>query len=486
MSRIDAVLIGAGQRGADCYAPFALRAPERLRFVAVVEPNEARRSRFSEAHQIPPAACFADAHELFALGRVADAALICTPDRAHFAATREALGLDYHVLLEKPLATTAHECAELVALAKKRGRRFSACHGLRHTHHFQKLKELLERALLGPIVFVEHHENVAYWHMAHSYVRGNWRSAATSAPMILAKCCHDFDLLNWLLDDPVERLTSHGSLRHFRAEYAPSGAPERCTDGCPAAEACPYHAPRLYGTLKPLFDDVRNDTRPLVRLGFTVGSALYERIYGELGERVPLLRKLDLYHGWPRSVLSDDPTPENIDFALRTGPYGRCVYRCDNDVVDHQAVIMELRSGAAATLHMHGHAAREERVTVIHGAHAELTARLGLIQSSIEVKLHASGERLVFDTTGEELDGHGGCDLALVEAFVAALSAGDYHDHGQEALESHILAFAAENARSTRQWIDVGAYRAQVFAEAERQALDVPQTYAPPAHTTGS
>ena len=458
MARIDAVLIGAGQRGAHSYAPFALQHPERLRFVAVVEPREARRKHFAETYGIPASHCFRDMEGLFALGRIADAALICTPDQGHIEPARRALALGYHVLLEKPIATTPEDCAELVALSKRYSVRLSTCHGFRHTRHLKKLRELLMANAVGEVVNVSHQENVAYYHMAHSYVRGNWRRKDESAPMILTKCCHDFDALNWVLGEQVVRLASYGSLKHFRSDRAPNGAPQRCTDGCPVSESCPYYAPRFYGSLTPLFDNAVQDSAVPMRWGFELGSVIAEMIHGA-GERIPLLRKLDLYNGWPRSVLADDPTPKNIDKALREGPYGRCVYHVDNDVVDHQVVLMQLSSGTSVTLTMQGHSAVEERVTVVQGSHGSIAARIGIAQSRIELFDHATGARTELDTTGGRLDGHGGSDLALVEAFVDAVERGDISDHSDEALESHLLAFAAEQARVSGKWVDMQPYR---------------------------
>jgi len=176
------------------------------------------------------------------------------------------------------------------------------------------------------VVTVEHRENVAYWHMAHSFVRGNWRNSQIESPMILAKCCHDMDILYWNMG-PVRRLNSFGSLIHFRAENAPPGAPEHCLDGCPIADECPFHAPRLY---------------------------------------------LTDYTGWPVSVISEDLSLEARRRALEAGPYGHCVYRCDNDVVDHQTVNVEFESGATGVLFMHGHSHKESRTMRYDGTRATL------------------------------------------------------------------------------------------------------------------
>ena len=230
--------------------------------------------------------------------------------------------------------------------AEERGRLLMICHVLRYTAFFSALHQILASGRLGRIITVEHRENVAYWHMAHSFVRGNWRNSQVESPMILAKCCHDMDILYWNLG-PVRRLSSFGSLSHYRPENAPPGAPERCTDGCPAADECPWYAPRLY-------------------------------LHG--------------HTGWPVSVISEDLSQEARRRALETGPYGRCVYHCDNDVVDHQTVNLEFESGASGTLFMHGHSHEEGRTMRYDGTRATLRGRFGYgFGDSIEIHDHLTG-----------------------------------------------------------------------------------------------
>ena len=242
---IEAVLVGAGNRGYEAYGPYALKHPERIRFTGVVDPHEGRRRRFAEAHGIAPERQFGSWQDLYARGRIAEALVNCTLDRMHLASTLPALELGYEVLLEKPMANTLEGNVQLVRAAEERGRLLMICHVLRYTACFSALHRILASGRLGRIITVEHRENVVYWHMAHSFVRGNWRDSQIESPMILAKCCHDMDLLFWNLG-PVRRLNSFGSLLHYRPENAPPGAPERCTDGCPVADDCSWYAPRLY------------------------------------------------------------------------------------------------------------------------------------------------------------------------------------------------------------------------------------------------
>ena len=252
---IQAILIGAGQRGMDAYAPYALKHPDQIQFVAVAEPNPERRAQFSAQHNIPTAYQFESWEPLLELPQLGQAALICTQDQMHTEPTIAALDAGYDVLLEKPMATTLDECQQLVSAAEAAKRQLHICHVLRYTTHFSRLREVIQSGVLGQIVNVHHRENVSYWHMAHSFVRGNWRNEAESSPMILAKCCHDLDILIWLLDDHCDTLSSVGNLMHYRPENAPPGAPKRCLDGCPVAENCPFYAPRIYLDMVPIWQN---------------------------------------------------------------------------------------------------------------------------------------------------------------------------------------------------------------------------------------
>jgi len=457
---IQAVLIGAGQRGALDYAPYALQYPEQLRFVAVAEPNPERRQRFSEQHHIAIENQFETWEDLLEIPQMAQAALICTQDQMHTAPTLATLSKGYDVLLEKPMATTAEDCKQLVRASIESGRQLHICHVLRYTNHFQILRDLIKSGILGQIVHVDHRENVSWWHMAHSYVRGHWAVEANSCPMILAKCCHDFDILMWVLERNCLWLSSTGNLIHFRPENAPEGAPERCLDGCPIHDRCPYYAPHIYLDLVPLWRTIEATSN-----GFPKWVARAQlRMPGILratSKFVPLLRQVSDYHGWPRSVLTQDPTPDTLYEALCTGPYGRCVYHCDNDVVDHQVVSMEFEDGITVTLTMQGHAHLEGRTTRIEGSHGSLQASFSLGGSWIEVSNHRSGRITRYDTSTALPSGHSGGDEGLMRSFVHSLQ-GEKTEQSmivtQQALESHLLAFAAEEARKSGNTIQIETY----------------------------
>jgi predicted dehydrogenase len=422
---ITAAIAGAGVRGTFAYGPYALHQPDDLRFVAVAEPNPVRRERFAEAHAIPPARRFSSWEELLAAGRLADVFFNMTPDRSHYASTLAALEAGYDVLLEKPMTTRLADTVHLVQTAERLGRLLQVCHVLRYTPFFATLHDILASGRLGDIVTVEHRENVVYWHMAHSFVRGNWGNTAAASPMILAKCCHDLDILHWNLGRPVERLQSFGSLLHFRLENAPPGATNRCTDGCPAGPICPFDTRRHY--LDP--DNI----------GFTV------------------------------IALSDDTSMEGRLLALETGPYGRCVYRCDNDVVDHQTVSLEFPGGATAVLFMHGHSHQEGRTMRYDGTRATLRGKFVSGDYHIEIHDHLTNRREAVAIPAAT-SGHGGGDAAIVASFVrAARGEAAALTGARESLESHLLAFAAEESRLQGTVVDMNEFRRR--AESGRVGL---------------
>jgi len=415
---LDLVLLGAGNRGFHAYGSYAAAHPGEVRFVAVAEPDAQRRERFSEAHGIPGDRQFQSWDELLALPQLGQAAVNTTQDRTHHASTLALLAAGYDVLLEKPMATTPAECVDLVHAAERHGRVLQICHVLRYAPFFQTIHELVTSGRLGDIVAFEWNENLAYWHFAHSFVRGNWANSQRSGPMILTKCCHDLDLLVWMLGRP-DKVASFGSLTHFGAERVGPEIPDRCTDGCPIEAECPYFAPRIY----------------------------IERNPGH----------------WARDPVSLDHTPEALRHGLETGPYGRCVYRADNDVVDHQLVLLQFADGLTASLTMHGASLVEGRTLRIDGMRATLFGNEARTQ--LEVHDHLTGR---VETLHPVLppSGHGGGDAGVLHDFLQTLQKGQRQvlTSAADSLLSHLLAFAADEARLTKRVIDVDAYWAQVGA----------------------
>ncbi len=458
---IQATLIGAGARGMNSYAPYALAHPEQLQFVAVAEPDAERRARFAELHQIPAENQFETWKPLLEKPQYGQAALICTQDQMHTEPALAALKAGYDVLLEKPMAPTAEECRLLANTAEELGRQLHICHVLRYTEHFTQLKNVIDSGVLGDVINLSHRENVTWWHMAHSFVRGNWRNTAESAPMILAKCCHDLDILIWLLDDRPEILNSVGGLRHYRPENAPTGAPKRCLDGCAAADSCRYYTPFIYIENTPIWRDMAATSTGFDRWAIEnhLKNPQLIKFLANFKEDLKLITE---YRGWPGSTITNDATPENVLAALQEGPYGRCVYHCDNDVVDHQVVSMQFEAGTSVTLTMQGHSHLEGRTTRIEGTKGTLLAQFGLGGSWLEIHEHFSDKTTKIDTSPTDRSGHGGGDARLMAAFVKALQANDESaalTTARTSLESHLMAFAAEEARLEQKVVQMKDFR---------------------------
>ncbi|MFG2451984.1 Gfo/Idh/MocA family protein [Streptomyces sp. NPDC048512] len=404
---VTLAVVGAGDRGTG-HARWALDHPGRATVVAVAEPRETRRRRFAAAHGLESDAAVGDWRDLAERGRIADAVLICTLDREHLEPVLRFAALGYHILLEKPMALTEDECRRIVDAVERAGVTLAVGHVLRYTRYTRAVKEVVDSGRLGDVVSVQHLEPVGFWHQAHSFVRGNWRNTQEATSMLMAKSCHDIDWLQYVLGQPPVRVSSFGRLSHFRPENRPEGAADRCLD-CSVEPDCPYSARREYGDR-------------LAR-----------------GE-----------HHWPLSVLLDDFTPEALETALREGPYGRCVYACDNDVVDHQVVSMEFASGATATFTMTASTERADRRTQIFGTRGELRGDGENV--SVYDFLTRTEEAVDLGRAGgmDAAGGHGGGDAGLMDAFVTAVATknpGLVKSGPRESLTSHLTVLAAERAR---------------------------------------
>jgi predicted dehydrogenase len=419
---LKAVLLGAGGRGYRTFGGYAEANPEKLDFIAVAEPDEARRRRFAKAHDIPAEMCFTTWEDLLDKPQLAPALVNATMDRMHIVSTLPALKAGYHVLLEKPMAVTAENSMRLVKTAEAEDRILQIGHVMRYAPFYVRIRDLVQSDRLGRVITVDHRENVAYWHMAHSFVRGNWGNSGRSAPMILAKSCHDLDILLWILGKHCLRVSSVGHLTHYVEANAGPDIPERCTDGCPRAAECPWYAPRLYLT---------GDT------------------------------------SWPTAAISVDMSLEARREALETGPYGRCVYRCDNDVVDHQIVTMELEDEVTVSFTMHGHGYYNKRTSRFDGSCATLLADQKP-QERLWILDHLSGERITIEL-GAAQGGHGGGDRGIVDDFIAAVRnpGQEVKTSARQSLESHLIAFAAEKARATNTVVDMQAYTKEIEERVE-------------------
>jgi predicted dehydrogenase len=429
------ILIGAGERGR-IYASHAIRHPEALKVVAVAEPSQKRRETFAREYGLKPGQVFNTWEELREQQISADGVIIATQDAMHVEPAIMSLQKGYHVLLEKPMALTEDDCLRLIKTSLENGKSLNVCHVLRYTGFFSQVKKLVAEGCIGDVISIYHAENVSYHHMAHSFVRGNWGNSLTSSPMILAKCCHDLDLIAWIMDSPPEKVSSFGGLHHFKPENAPKRAPKRCTDGCPQAGDCQYDAVDTYLHGKHMKLGIsKANVRFFSKLAWLM--LRFPRVMGSL----PGLSKYRIWNYWPTSTITEKLTREGIMESLKTGPYGRCVYHCDNDQVDHQETFIEFQSGATAILNMHGHSEFEARTIRINGSLGTLHGKFGG-GGKLETHIHATGQRIEYPVK-TDLFGHEEGDVGIMENFVRVLNGEMGRTTAEEALISHQLAFAA-------------------------------------------
>lgn len=413
---IKVVVLGAGSRGYEAYGNLILRYSDKIKIVGVAEPNPIRRKKISEVHNIPVENQFESWEQLLEREKFADLAIISTMDKMHVAPAVIAMKKGYHLLLEKPMATDIEGCMKIVETEKKTKRKVFVAHVLRYTNFFRKLKELVTSGKIGQLVGIEHKENIGFFHFAHSFVRGNWRNTNEAAPSILAKSCHDMDILYWMVGSKAKKVSSFGRLVYFRSENQPQNAADRCID-CPVEENCPYSAMKIY--------------------------------------------MIPNHKGWPVNTITDEVTPENVLEALKTGPYGRCVYKCDNDVVDHQTTNIEFENGVMVSFTMSAFTNEINRTIKIFGTLGEIIGDFE--KGVIEVKKFAMNKE-TYDVRLWDQYGHGGGDDGLIRYIISALKYSmedpSISTSAEESLESHLMAFAAEESRlNGGKLIDMSEFR---------------------------
>ena len=410
MQKITAILIGAGSRGKR-YTDIMKEMPDKFEVVAVAEPVESRRNDIKNIHNLPEERCFSDWKELLELGKIADIAIIATMDRDHFAPSMKAIELKYDILLEKPIAPTEEECSQIVAAAKENDVKVLICTVLRYTPLFQCLKKQIDDDVIGKVMSINHEECVGNVHQSHSFVRGNWGNSERSSGMLLQKSCHDMDLLQWLIGKKCKKIQSFGTISYFTKENAPEGAPEYCIDGCPEAERCPYNAVKLY---------LENED-PDQREWFTTAAT----------KRV-------------------NPTRAEIEKVLRETQYGKCVFKCDNDVVDHQVVSLLFEDDVMATFTMNAFN-KGGRFIHIMGTKGEMHA---VLEDKSPIRIYRFEENATTEIPMEDLDGilgdHSGGSEGIICALYEYLN-GTYEGNAipeiEESFLSHQMVFAAEKSR---------------------------------------
>ena len=399
-------IAGLGPRGFYTYAQYQKVHPERMKVTAIADIDETKLYLAAEDLHIPPEGCFKSAEEMLSKDKLADVLIVATQDKQHIAHALAGLERGYDLILEKPVATTPEDCIAIRDAAKRLNRKVAVCYVLRYTTFYRTIKNIIYSGRIGEVVNVDAVENVGYWHQAHSFVRGNWSNCGRSSPMILQKSCHDMDILNFLIGSHCECLSSFGSLSFFNSEHRPKDAAEFCVD-CPRKESCVYSAERIY-----LGEDTQ-EKRP-----------------------------------WVRTVVAPAGGLAEVKKALRRGPYGRCVFVCDNDVVDHQTVALRYENGVTVSFTMSAFSAEVYRSIRIMGTQGEIEGeqKTNLIRCTT-----FDGKTEVYDINklASDLSGHGGGDNQLLTDFFDENSEGhiDAVSGIYSAIESHMMAFAAEYSR---------------------------------------
>ncbi len=410
---VTAILIGAGHRGC-IYADYAIKHPDELKIVAIADINSKRRDSFKIRHKINDAFCFHNWEEVFEKEKFADAVIIATPDHLHIQPCMAALDAGYDILLEKPIAPTEEECRIILDKATETNRIVGVCHVLRYTPYFRELKEVIDAGLIGNIISVQHMEPIEQIHMSHSYVRGKWKNSKTATPIVLAKSCHDTDIIRWLVNSPAHDVHCFGNLSWFTNVNAPEGSTERCTDGCKVEASCPYSALQIY---------LRDKKR------------LY--VFDMPAERSK----------WDESILQQ----------LKTTDYGRCVYRMDNDQPDHLTVNMLFENGVTAAFSMEAHVSYEGRRTRIMGSKGDIVGDMETFEmTDFKTRKKTSWKM--------KTDAHGGGDHRLMKDWVQAIAQQDktlLSSSIEVSIESHLMAFAAEKSRLNRTIEDIRVYGQQ-------------------------
>ena len=395
---LTAIIIGSGGRG-NTYAQYAARFPKSLKIIGVSDINEYRRHKMGDRFNVKQENRFGDWSEVFKGAKIADIVMICTPDALHYGPCMKALELGYHVLLEKPAATSEADCKAILAQSKKYNRLVAVCHVLRYAPYFKEIKEIIHSGKIGDLVSIQYLEPIENIHMSHSYVRGNWHNSKETTPIIISKSCHDLDIIRWWVGKPCKKVTAFGDVAYFNASNAPKGSSKRCLD-CKLERECTYSAKRIY------YD---------------------KRVW---------LHVFDLQG-------THEQQGEQILSKLRTTDYGKCVFQCDNDQCDHYVMNMEFEDGVTVSFAMEGHTSYGGRRTRLMGTKGDV---VGDMNSFVHTDFF-SGKQTKWS---QQTDGHGGGDLRLVRDLLWAISRRDESlltSTIEASIESHVMGFKAETAR---------------------------------------
>ncbi len=423
MKKLKVILIGAGGRGTG-YTNIMAKYPDKFEVVAVADPLDIRRNYIKEKHNLQEKDCYTDWTPLLEKGKIADVAVIGTMDRDHLAPSLKAISLGYDLLLEKPIAPTPEECKIITDAAEKNNVKVIICTVLRYTPFFMTIKDIIDSGKLGDIISINHEECVGNEHQSHSFVRGNWGNEERSSSMLLQKSCHDMDILQWLIGKRLKKVQSFGSLTYFVAKNAPEGAPDFCVQGCPAAETCFYNAEKLY------IKQTNEET-------------------------------------WFRSHASKvaEPSDEIMKEVITNTNYGKCVFKCDNNVVDHQTVNMLFEDDITITFSMNAFNKGGRNIHIM-GTKGELNANMEG-DSAIRVYNFSTKETEEISMYAKDGigGGHGGGDDGIILDLYDYLNktyTGKSVPEIKDSYTNHLIAFAAEESRRTGKVIDFDEYEKSI------------------------
>ncbi len=404
--QVKLIAAGLGSRFG-VYASYIKRHPDEVKIVGLADAREDRLRQYADEFGVPAENCYTDANTLFKAGIEADGAVICTMDAMHYENTMCAMEMGYDILLEKPLALTEEHCRTIRDTAIQCGRKIMLCHVLRYSPFYMKIKDIIDSGIIGDVCTVQAMERVEYWHQAHGFVRGNWANSERACPMILAKSCHDTDILLWLCGKRCRSVSSFGSLKHFKAENQPEGAADRCLE-CKYGESCPYSAQNNY----------------------------IKRVKGG-------------YTGWPIDVVMQNATVDGITEVLKTSEYGRCVYQCDNNVVDHQIVNMWMEDDVAISFIMSSFNSKHGRTLRVLGTLGDIDADMGT--GKIELTVFEKSHEVIDIADIMAQSAHGGGDDNLFADFLSLVRGDDTNEKSETSVsrtvDSYLVCFAAEKSR---------------------------------------
>lgn len=395
-----AIVIGAGPRGRLAYLDKLVK--NGVKIVGVADLYEENVQFVKNTYSVPDSGCFLSYQEMLSHGKMADIALICTNDRDHVEPFRICAQQGYHILLEKPISPFPAEVAEIERICDNYQRTVMICHVLRYTPFFSTLKQIISSGKIGKIMSINHNENMAWWFAVNNFVRGKWNNSDTTSPLILAKCCHDMDILVYLTGKKCLRLSSFGSIGYFNAQNAPEGAGTRCTVDCAIADTCPYNVMKFNINPPPTIAKFRAS-----------------------------------------SYIEDE---ESLRQDMATSPWGRCVFKCDNNVADHQVVAMEFEDNITAVFTVSAFTYDHGRTIKVMGTLGEIGGNLETGELEVKVFGEHQTEKMVVEN---DILQHGGGDEGLVKAFLQCID-GDNKSNltsAKESLHSHMMAFAAEESR---------------------------------------